>query len=67
MPGPVRFAEVPRCRGAEVPRMLEAKGYTLSRCKGSHFQFVKPGAGTFTVPVHNNLVKAAYAKKIRKL
>ena len=59
MPSPVRFAE--------VRIMLEAKGYTLSRCQGSHFQFVKSGTGTFTVPVHNNLAKAAYVQKIHKL
>ncbi len=47
--------------------MLEARGYALHRCKGSHYQFVKPGAGTFTVPVHHNLVKVIYVKKIEKL
>lgn len=59
MPSPVRFSE--------VKRMLEAKGYTLHRCRGSHYQFVKPGVGTFTVPVHHNLVKVIYVKKIEKL
>ena len=47
--------------------MLEARGYVLHRCKGSHYQFVKPGVGTFTVPVHHNLVKVIYVKKIEKL
>jgi predicted RNA binding protein YcfA (HicA-like mRNA interferase family) len=59
MPSPVRFAE--------VRKMLESKGYVYLRSKDSHFHFVKPGVGTFTVPVHNNLVKAAYVKKIQKL
>ncbi len=47
--------------------MLDAKGYTLYRCRGSHYQFVKAGVGTFTVPVHHNLVKVIYVKKIEKL
>ena len=59
MPSPVRFSE--------VRRRLEARGYTLHRSKGSHFQFVKPGVGTFTVPVHHNMVKVIYVKKIEKL
>ncbi len=59
MPGPVRFSE--------VRRLLESKGYMLRRCKGSHYQFVKPGVGTFTVPVHGNLVKVIYVKKIKEL
>ena len=59
MPSPVRFSL--------VKRMLEAKGYRLLRCGGSHYQFVKPGVGTFTVPVHHNLVKVIYVRKIEKL
>lgn len=47
--------------------MLEAKGYRFHRCKGSHHQFVKPGVGTFTVPVHHNLVKVIYVRKIETL
>ena len=59
MPSPVRFSE--------VTRMRNRKGYVLNRCSGSHYQFVKPGVGTFTVPVHHNLVKVIYVKKIEKL
>ena len=47
--------------------MLEARGYVLHRCEGSHYQFVKPGVGTFTVPAHPNLVKVIYVKNIEKL
>lgn len=43
------------------------QGYVLHRCRGSHYQFVKPEVGTFTVPVHHNLVKVIYVKKIEKL
>jgi hypothetical protein len=34
---------------------------------GSHHKFVKPGAASFTVPVHHNLAKAFYVKKISQL
>ena len=51
----------------EVQKMLEAKGYFLHRTTGSHHVFKKPGAGSFTVPVHHGKVKAVYVRQIEKL
>lgn len=34
----------------ELIKMIERRGYTLARQKGSHAQFKKPGVGTITVP-----------------
>jgi len=59
MPSPVRFAV--------VKKMLEQKGYTLHHISGSHHIFKKPGADPENVPVHHNLVKAFYVKRIEKL
>ena len=59
MPSPVRFAV--------VRKLLEDKGYALRGIAGSHQKFVKPGAEPFVVPVHRNLVKAVYVKKIGNL
>ena len=59
MPSNVRFAE--------VRKLLETHGWTLSRIRGSHHVFTKPGAGAVPIPVHHNQVKAAYVRKIQKL
>lgn len=47
--------------------MLEAKGYTLSRIRGSHHKFAKPGSEPVIVPVHHGKVKPFYVQKIEKL
>ena len=47
--------------------MLEAKGYTLTRIKGSHHVFTKPGVLPLSIPVHNGKVKYGYVRRIEKL
>ncbi len=54
-------------RLSEVRKLLAAKGYFLHRITGSHHVFKKPGAGSFTVPVHHGKVKAVYVRQIQKL
>jgi predicted RNA binding protein YcfA (HicA-like mRNA interferase family) len=54
-------------RYAQVKKLLEAKGYFLSRTRGSHYVFKKPGEGSFAIPVHHGKVKAIYVDKIEKL
>ncbi len=59
MPSPVRFAE--------VKRMLEARGYVLSRISGSHHIFTKKGVAPVTIPVHHGKVKPAYVRQVQKI
>ena len=60
MGGPVRFAV--------VRELLERHGWVLSRVRGSHHTFTKPGAPrNFPVPVHKGLVKHVYFKKAKAL
>jgi predicted RNA binding protein YcfA (HicA-like mRNA interferase family) len=54
-------------RLAEVVKMLEAKGYRLTRISGSHHIFTKAGARAIPIPVHRGKVKPAYVRMIRKL
>jgi predicted RNA binding protein YcfA (HicA-like mRNA interferase family) len=58
MQGDVRFAE--------VRRLLESHGWSLSRIHGSHHIFNKPGKGILSVPVHHQKVKRPYVRKIKK-
>ncbi len=50
-----------------VKKMLEAKGYQLTRIRGSHHIFTKPGARPVPIPVHKGKVKPAYIRMIDKL
>ena len=50
----------------EVQTILEDKGYTLERTKGSHHIF-KKDASIVNVPVHNKVVKVEYLKNIAKM
>jgi predicted RNA binding protein YcfA (HicA-like mRNA interferase family) len=59
MPGEVRFSR--------VSKMLEAKGYRLTRVSGSHHVFTKAGARSVPIPVHKGKVKPAYVRMIQKL
>ena len=59
MPSPVRFAV--------VSQMLESAGYTLVRISGSHHIFTKAGADPVSIPVHKNLVKYGYVRRIQKI
>ncbi len=54
-------------RFAEVKKMLEAKGYRLTRISGSHHVFTKTGLRSVPIPVHKGKVKPAYARMIQKL
>jgi len=59
MPSPVRYGI--------VRKMLEARGYFFDRSSGSHHVFVKPGAGSFSIPVQGGKVKPVYVRQIEKL
>jgi len=59
MPGEVRFSE--------IRKMLEAKGYSLTRVNGSHQVFTKPDARSVPIPVHRGMVKPAYVRMVKKL
>ena len=52
---------------SEVERMLEAKGYRLTRISGSHHIFTKAGARSVPIPVRKGKVKPAYVRMIQKL
>jgi predicted RNA binding protein YcfA (HicA-like mRNA interferase family) len=59
MPSPVRFAV--------VRRALERAGWILIRITGSHHVFRHPETGeSIVVPVHGNLVKYGYIRRIEK-
>lgn len=58
MPSEVRFAE--------VRRLLEKHGWILIRIRGSHHVFQKPGAPTFSIPVHHGKVKPFYVREIKR-
>ena len=59
MPGEMRFSE--------VRKLLEAKGYRLTRINGSHHVFEKTGSRAMPIPVHHGKVKPGYVRMIRKL
>lgn len=59
MPGDVKFSE--------IRKMLEAKGYCLTRVNGSHHIFTKPEARSVPIPVHEGKVKQAYVRMVKKL
>jgi predicted RNA binding protein YcfA (HicA-like mRNA interferase family) len=40
--------------GKEMCRLLERKGWTLNRIKGSHHIYKRQGHKTIAVPVHGN-------------
>ena len=54
-------------RFPDVRKMLEAKGYTLTRIAGSHHVFTKPGFRSVPIPVHRGKVKPSYVRMIEKL
>jgi predicted RNA binding protein YcfA (HicA-like mRNA interferase family) len=44
---------LPRLTGKDVCKILERKGFTLKRVRGSHHFYVKDGVSAYvTVPVH---------------
>jgi predicted RNA binding protein YcfA (HicA-like mRNA interferase family) len=54
-------------RFGEVKKMLERRGYALTRISGSHHIFTKKGALPVSIPVHNGKVKAFYVRQIEKI
>ena len=50
-----------------VKKMLEQRGYRLTRIRGSHHKFAKPGETPFVIPVHKGKVKPYYVRQIEKL
>jgi predicted RNA binding protein YcfA (HicA-like mRNA interferase family) len=59
MPSPIRFAE--------IRKQLEAAGYRLVRISSSHHIFDRPGGPLVSIPVHNDMVKAGYGRRIQKI
>lgn len=60
-------ARPPEADFNDVRRLLEAFGWTLSRQKGSHMHFTKPGEHTITIPrLHGRKVKRVYLDLIIK-
>lgn len=51
----------------QVKKMLEKKGYKLTRISSSHHIFTKKGSLPISVPVHGGKVKAFYVKEIEKI
>ena len=58
MASPVRFAE--------VRALLERHGWVLARVRGSHHYFTKRSDRPWSIPVHNDKVKAEYVRQIKK-
>lgn len=54
-------------RFATLRARLESAGWKLTRVRGSHHVFVKPGRLPISIPVHTNKVKAVYARKIEEI
>jgi len=50
-----------------VKKMLENKGYELTRISSSHHIFTKKGSLPISIPVHNKKVKPYYVKQIEKI
>jgi predicted RNA binding protein YcfA (HicA-like mRNA interferase family) len=51
----------------EAKKMLEEKGYELSRINGSRHIFTKSDKRPFPVPVHNGKMKPHYINAIKDL
>jgi predicted RNA binding protein YcfA (HicA-like mRNA interferase family) len=53
--------------GKQMCKALERKGWNLTRTKGSHFRYEKPGHHPVTVPVHaNKMLKPRTQRNIMK-
>jgi predicted RNA binding protein YcfA (HicA-like mRNA interferase family) len=51
----------------QVKKILEKKGYKLTRISGSHHIFTRKNSLPVSIPVHNGKVKAFYVKQIEKI
>ena len=56
-----------QARFAVVRKMLEERGYSFVRSRGSHFTFDRPGGPLVVVPVRHGKVKYDYVRKIKKI
>ena len=56
-----------KVRFSKVKKLLEARGYQLTRISGSHHVFTKAGARALPIPVHQGHVKPAYVRMVEKL
>jgi predicted RNA binding protein YcfA (HicA-like mRNA interferase family) len=54
-------------RFTQVKKILEMKGYRLTRISGSHHIFTKKESLPVSIPVHNGKVKAFYVKQIERI
>ncbi|MBN2456472.1 MAG: type II toxin-antitoxin system HicA family toxin [Sedimentisphaerales bacterium] len=54
-------------RFSKVKKLLEEKGYNLTRISGSHHIFTKKGLLPISIPVHSGKVKGFYVKQIEKI
>jgi predicted RNA binding protein YcfA (HicA-like mRNA interferase family) len=54
-------------RFAIVKKMLEERGWILTRVSGSHHIFKKPAEQDVVIPVHGGKVKPFYVRQIEKL
>ena len=54
-------------RFSQVKKLLEKKGYELTRISGSHHIFTKKGSSAISIPVHNGKVKPYYVKQLKKI
>ena len=54
-------------RFSQVKKLLEKKGYDLTRISSSHHIFTKKGSLPVSIPVHNGKVKPYYVKQIEKI
>ena len=52
---------------SQVKKLLEARGYRLTRISGSHHVFTKAGARALPIPVHHGQVKPGYVRMVWKL
>lgn len=50
----------------DLRRLLESRGWELTRINGSHHIFRGPGGSVLSIPVHKGQVKRVYRRKIEK-
>jgi predicted RNA binding protein YcfA (HicA-like mRNA interferase family) len=58
------LASPPEADFGDVRRVLEAHGWVQARQQGSHVHFKKEGERSITIPLHGNVVKRTYVKRI---
>ncbi len=54
-------------RFSRVRKMLEKKGYALTRVSGSHHIFTRKGSLPVSIPVHRGKVKPFYVRQIETM